>query len=59
MFTRMVRDYPLSASAKEATKRLQEMELPVPAPIQAALERAKWEQENYKKPNMMTRTLMM
>jgi outer membrane protein assembly factor BamD len=59
MFTRVVRDYPLSASAKEATKRLQEMELPVPAADPAALERAKWEQENYKKPNMMTRTLMM
>ena len=39
MFGRVVRDYPLSARAKEAKQRLQDMELPVPPVNQAALER--------------------
>jgi outer membrane protein assembly factor BamD len=49
MFARLVRDYPLDPRVKDATKRLQDMELPVPAPSQAALERAKWEQENFQR----------
>ncbi len=57
MFSRIVRDYPLSAQVKLATKRLQEMELPVPAPNQAALERAKWEQENYQKLSMTQKAM--
>jgi len=57
MFSRIVRDYPLSPQVKLATKRLQDMELPVPAPSQAALERAKWEQENFKKLSMTQRTM--
>jgi outer membrane protein assembly factor BamD len=57
MFTRLVRDYPLSARVKDATRRLQDMEMPVPAPSQAALERAKWEQENYQKPGVAKRAM--
>jgi outer membrane protein assembly factor BamD len=57
MFARLVRDYPLDARVKDATKRLQDMELPVPTPTQAALERAKWEQENFKKLSMTQRTM--
>ncbi len=57
MFSRVVRDYPLSPQVKLATKRLQDMEMPVPAPSQAALERAKWEQENYTKLSMTKRTM--
>src|SRR3954453_8635537 len=53
MFARVVRDYPLSARAKEAQERLQDMELPVPAVNQAALERQKWEEANYHKPSMI------
>jgi outer membrane protein assembly factor BamD len=53
MFARVVRDYPLSARAKEAQDRLQDMELPVPAVNQAALERQKWEEANYHKPSMI------
>jgi outer membrane protein assembly factor BamD len=49
MFARIVREYPMSLRVKDATKRLQDMEMPVPAPSQAALERAKWEQENSKR----------
>jgi outer membrane protein assembly factor BamD len=57
MFTRVVRDYPTSPEVKLATKRLEEMELPVPAPSQAALERAKWEKENVKKVSMVGKTM--
>lgn len=57
MFSRIVSDYPLSDRAKEATRRLQEMELPVPSVNQAALEREKWEQQNYHKPGLMARAL--
>ena len=56
MFTRIVRDYPTSPQVKLATKRLEEMELPVPAASQAALERAKWEKENAKKVSMVGKT---
>jgi outer membrane protein assembly factor BamD len=57
MFARVVSDYPLSDRAKDAAKRLQEMELPVPPVNQAALDRAKWEKENYKKPSMLSRSM--
>jgi outer membrane protein assembly factor BamD len=57
MFTRIVRDYPTSPQAKLATKRLQELEMPVPAPSQASLDRAKWEHENAKKVGMVTKTM--
>ncbi len=57
MFSRIVRDYPLSARAKDATKRLQEMEMQVPQPDPKAVERAKWEKENYKKPSLMARSM--
>jgi outer membrane protein assembly factor BamD len=53
MFARIVSDYPLSDRAKDATERLKDMELPVPPVNQAALERAKWEKENYHKAGMM------
>jgi outer membrane protein assembly factor BamD len=56
MFSRIISDYPLSERVKDATKRLQEMELPIPAVNQAALEREKWEKENYKKPTIMARS---
>jgi outer membrane protein assembly factor BamD len=55
MFSRIVSDYPDSPRVKEATKRLQEMELPVPAANPQALARAKFNQENYKKPGMFSR----
>jgi outer membrane protein assembly factor BamD len=57
MFTRIVRDYPLSPQVKEASKRLEELEMPVPAPSQAALERAKWEKENARKAGLMAKTM--
>ena len=57
MFTRVVRDYPASPQVKMATERLKDMEMPVPAPSQAALDRAKYEQENYVKPSMTQRAM--
>jgi outer membrane protein assembly factor BamD len=57
MFSRIVREYPMSARVKDATKRLQAMELPVPSADQAALERAKWEQENAKRTSMVRKTM--
>ena len=57
MFGRVVRDYPLSVRAKEAKERLKDMELPVPAVNQAALEREKWEEANYHKPSMIHRPM--
>jgi outer membrane protein assembly factor BamD len=57
MFARLVSDYPMSDRAKDATRRLQEMELPVPPVSQAALERAKWEKENYKSPSLMSKSM--
>lgn len=53
MFGRVVSDYPLSDRAGEAKQRLQDMELPVPPVNQAALEREKWEEENYHSPSMV------
>jgi outer membrane protein assembly factor BamD len=57
MFSRVVSDYPLSARVKDASKRLEEMEMPIPAPNQAALERAKWEQENAKRVSMTRKAM--
>jgi outer membrane protein assembly factor BamD len=55
-FARVVRDYPLSARADDAKKRLGDMELPVPAVNQDAYNREKYDLENYKKPGLMTRS---
>jgi outer membrane protein assembly factor BamD len=57
MFSRVVSDYPLSDRTKLATKRLQEMELPVPPVNQKALERAQWEKANVKKPGILKKSM--
>lgn len=51
-FARIVREYPLSAFAEEAKKRLTEMELVVPEADPAAVARMKYEQENVGKASM-------
>jgi outer membrane protein assembly factor BamD len=56
MFSRVVREYPLSERAEDAKKRLEDMEKPVPQADQAALDREKYDQANYHKPGMMGRT---
>ncbi len=55
MFSRLVREYPLSARNKEAKVRLEDLEVPVPAADPAALARAKYEQENYHRAGLMAR----
>lgn len=54
-YAKIVRDYPLSDYAEDAKKKLQDMELPVPAADQVALARMKWEKDNKQKPGMLSR----
>ena len=57
MFARIVREYPLGDRAKEAKARLEDLELPVPQADQQAAARMKYEEENYKRPGLMTRSM--
>jgi outer membrane protein assembly factor BamD len=52
-YTRIVKDYPLSAHADEATAKLKAMNRPVPAADPAALARMKYEEDHYTKVTMM------
>lgn len=56
-FAKVVRDYPLSDRADDAKKRLQDLEMPVPQPDQAALDRAKREQASYHRAGIMSRSM--
>lgn len=56
-FAKVVRDYPMSARADDAAQRLRDLEMPVPKADQAALDRGKFEQESYKKPGVMSRSM--
>ncbi len=56
MFTRIVREYPLSARAADAKRRLQDMELPIPEIDRAAYQREKLEQANYHRPGLLARS---
>lgn len=53
-YSRIVREYPLSAYVDGAKKMLQSLEAPVPEPDPVALARMKYELENYDKPGMMS-----
>ncbi len=55
-YARIVRDYPLSEWADDATKRLKELELPVPEADPIALNRMKWENENRQRAGMISRS---
>lgn len=55
-FARIVREYPLSSRADDAKKRLEKMEMPVPAADPKAYEREKYEIANYHKPSLMARS---
>ena len=56
-FAKVVRDYPMSPRAEDATRRLQDLEMSVPKPDPAALEHGKFEQESYKRPGVMSRSM--
>jgi outer membrane protein assembly factor BamD len=48
--TKLVRDYPLSPKVDQAKKYLTQLEAPIPEPSQEALNRMKYDRENYRKP---------
>lgn len=53
-FAKIVREYPLSAYADDAKKRLQEMEMAVPEADPAAVARMKYEAENLSKASLLS-----
>ncbi len=53
-FSKIVKDYPLSALAEQAKQRLTAMEQPIPEPDPVALNRQKYELENQDKAGMMS-----
>ncbi len=57
-FAQIVRDYPLSEYADDATRRLKELEMPVPEPDKAAVARMQYEKDHRTKPGMLTRDTM-
>lgn len=58
MYTRIVRDYPLSLHADEAKKQLEAMGRPVPGADPVAEARMKFELENRKRPGFLTRAVL-
>jgi outer membrane protein assembly factor BamD len=55
-FSRIVRDYPLSARAEDAKHQLTEMEVPVPEASRSAYDREKYDAENYKGPSLFRKS---
>jgi outer membrane protein assembly factor BamD len=53
-YARIVRDYPLSAYADNAKRRLTEMEMEIPEADPVALNRMRYELENQNKPGVMS-----
>ena len=56
-FARIVQEYPMGTRAEEAKQRLEDMEMPVPQVDPSALARMKFEEENYKGPSLMARSI--
>ena len=54
-YAKIVRDYPLSAYASSAKKKLADLEMEVPEPDPAAVARMKYEKDNRTKPGMLHR----
>jgi outer membrane protein assembly factor BamD len=52
-YTRIVRDYPLSEYADDATRKLKELELPVPEADKAAVARMQYEKDHREKLGMI------
>lgn len=55
-FSRIVRDYPLSARVDAAKKQLEDMEMPVPEGNRNAYDRQKYDLENYKGRSLISRS---
>ena len=56
-YSRLVKEYPLSARVEEAKKMLKQMEMPVPEADPAAAARMKYELENRAKAGILDKTL--
>ena len=54
-YAKIVRDYPLSAYADDAARKLKELELPVPEPDKAAVARMQYEKDHRVKPGIIAR----
>jgi outer membrane protein assembly factor BamD len=54
--TKLVRDYPLSPKVEQAKKYLNQLEAPIPEPNQDALNRMKYDKDNYKKPTVVAKS---
>ena len=59
MFSRVVSEYPLSNRAEDSKKRLEDMERPIPKVDQAALDREKYDEANFHRPGIMSRSLSL
>ena len=57
-YAKIVRDYPLSDFADDASKKLKELELPVPEPDKAALARMQYDKDHYQKPGIVSRNTL-
>jgi outer membrane protein assembly factor BamD len=57
MFSRIVRDYPVSARAQDAKKKLEDLEMPVPQPDPQAIAREKYNMEHYQSPSLLARAI--
>ncbi|MGH9656439.1 MAG: outer membrane protein assembly factor BamD [Bryobacteraceae bacterium] len=55
MFSRIVQDYPLSARADDAKKKLKDLELPIPQANQEAAAREEYNEKHYQAPSMLAR----
>jgi outer membrane protein assembly factor BamD len=58
-YAKIVRDYPLSDYADEATSKLKELELPVPEPDKGAVARMEYEREHFEKPGLISRSTLI
>src|SRR5579863_1062986 len=57
-YAKIVRDYPLSAYADDATQKLKDLELPVPEADKTAVARMQYEKDHREKPGIVSRTLL-
>jgi outer membrane protein assembly factor BamD len=57
-YAKIVQDYPLSDYADDATRKLKELELPVPAADKSAVARMQYEKDHRVKPGLISRTTL-
>jgi outer membrane protein assembly factor BamD len=57
-YSKIVQDYPLSPYTDDATRRLKELEMPVPEVDKGAVARMQYEKDHYKKPGMVSRATL-